>query len=211
MRKIGGDEPTWIVATISKPAFGRETCFVGWTTTDMQGSDPGRIGEGHAAEEPRHTLCSCARLRMPHRGSAAEARTKSSPDSRPASETNGQAFQKSKAWRERLVPPRGGSSSGDPATPYSSPKKCRIAKLNCRGSCKNAKWLLLGRINSPAFGIVAAIYSVCSRLIASSWSPSTTSTGVSIAASCASLQFGCSAHILLICSTNELYSLGVAD
>src|ERR1700730_9055429 len=55
MRTIGGDEPAWIVATISKPAFGRETCFVGWTTTDMQGSDPGRIGEGHAAEEPRHT------------------------------------------------------------------------------------------------------------------------------------------------------------
>src|ERR1700682_3324729 len=64
MRTIGGDEPAWIVATISKPAFGRETCFVGWTTTDMHGSDPGRVGEGHAAEVPRHTLCSCARLRV---------------------------------------------------------------------------------------------------------------------------------------------------
>jgi hypothetical protein len=62
MRKIEGDEPACIVATISKPAFGRDTCFVGWTTTDMQGSDPGRIGEGYAAKEPRHTLCSCARF-----------------------------------------------------------------------------------------------------------------------------------------------------
>jgi hypothetical protein len=62
MRKIGGDEPACIVATISTPAFGRDTCFVGSTTTDVLGGDPGRIGEGYAAEEPRHTFCSCARV-----------------------------------------------------------------------------------------------------------------------------------------------------
>src|ERR1700683_5647773 len=50
---------------------------------------------------------------------------------------------------------------------YSSPRKCRMAKLNWSGSCKKAKWLTFGRMSSPACGIVAAIYSVCGRLIAS--------------------------------------------
>src|SRR5271165_3682529 len=54
------------------------------------------------------------------------------------------------------------------------------------------------RQDEEACGMVAAIYSVCSRLIASSWSPSTTRTGVSIAASSAPVQFGWSPHILLI-------------
>src|SRR5260221_8664662 len=108
-------------------------------------------------------------------------------------------------------PTRGHQVQETHAGPYSSPKKCRMAKLNCRGSCRKAKWLVSGRINSPARGIIAAIYSVCSRLIASSWSPSTPLLGVSIALCCASLQFGCSAHILLIWSTKLSYSLGVAE
>jgi hypothetical protein len=63
----------------------------------------------------------------------------------------------------------------------------------------------IGRISSPARGIIEAMYSVCSRLIASSWSPSTTNTGAVIASSCASVQFGWLAHILLICSTKASY------
>ena len=55
-----------------------------------------------------------------------------------------------------------------------------MAKLNWSGSCKKAKWLTFGRMSRPACGMVAAIYSVWARLIASSWSPSTTRTGVSI-------------------------------
>jgi hypothetical protein len=42
--------------------------------------------------------------------------------------------------------------------------------------------------------MVEAMYSVCSRLIASSWSPSTTKTDAVMALSCASVQFGWLAH-----------------
>ena len=35
---------------------------------------------------------------------------------------------------------------------------------NVTGSCRKAKWLAFGRIRRPACGMVAAIYSVCSRL-----------------------------------------------
>jgi hypothetical protein len=54
----------------------------------------------------------------------------------------------------------------------------------------------LGRISNPARGIVEAMYSVCSRLIASSWSLSTTKTDAVMVLSCASVQFGWLAHIL---------------
>ena len=55
---------------------------------------------------------------------------------------------------------------------------------------------MLGRISSPAPAIVAAIYSVRARLIASSRSPSATSTGARIDCSWASAQLGSVSHIL---------------
>jgi hypothetical protein len=51
---------------------------------------------------------------------------------------------------------------------YWSPRKFSSAVLKSSGFCRNAKWLVLGRISSPAPGMVAAMYSVCARLIASS-------------------------------------------
>src|ERR1043166_5545338 len=56
-----------------------------------------------------------------------------------------------------------------PTNLHQFPSKNRtMAKLNSSGSCRKAKWLALGRIRRPACGMVAAMYSVCSRLIASS-------------------------------------------
>ena len=51
-------------------------------------------------------------------------------------------------------------------------------QVNCAGSWRKEKWLTSGWISSPAPGIWAAMNSVFSRLIASSWSASTIQVGV---------------------------------
>jgi len=53
-------------------------------------------------------------------------------------------------------------------------------------------------------GISFAMNSVFSRLIASSWSPSTIQTGTLIACSFLAVKSGCVAHILVISSRKEL-------
>ena len=86
-----------------------------------------------------------------------------------------------------------------------------MAALNRAGSCRKAKWLVFGKMSRPAPGIVAAMYSVCDREIASSWSPSATTTCARIFRRSASIQFGSLAHMWVICATNAPYSFGVAD
>src|SRR5205085_1183412 len=59
-------------------------------------------------------------------------------------------------------------------------RKCNTSLLNCSGSCKNEKWLTCGSRSRPAPGMLSAINSVFSRLIASSWSASTIQVGTLI-------------------------------
>lgn len=56
-------------------------------------------------------------------------------------------------------------------------RKCSTSSLNCPGSCRNEKWLTSGWISSPLSGMLDAMNSVFSRLIASSWSASTIQVG----------------------------------
>jgi len=63
----------------------------------------------------------------------------------------------------------------------------------------------------PRQEFCAAMNSVFSRLIASSWSASTIQVGVLMAPSCALVKFGWVAHILEIWSRKLLYSVGVAE
>ena len=66
-------------------------------------------------------------------------------------------------------------------------RKCSTFAVNCAGSCRKEKWLTSGWISSPAPGIWAAMNSVFSRLIASSWSASTIQVGVVMGSSTSSI------------------------
>src|SRR5580700_9710840 len=90
-------------------------------------------------------------------------------------------------------------------------RKCNTSAENCSGSWRNEKWLTSGCNSSPEPGMLAARNSVFSRLIASSWSPSTIHTGVAIFCRSSSVQFGWVPHILVIWARKALYSLGVGD
>lgn len=67
------------------------------------------------------------------------------------------------------VQPSGSRGSGfETCSPHLVSRKSSSAALNRVGSCRKAKWLVLGRIIRPAPGIARAMYSVCSRRITSS-------------------------------------------
>jgi hypothetical protein len=65
-----------------------------------------------------------------------------------------------------------------------------------RGVQQEGEVARVGRDQQSAARDLAAIYLVCTRLIASSWSPSATSNGARIDCSWASAQLGLVSHIL---------------
>src|ERR1700681_4333006 len=73
----------------------------------------------------------------------------------------------------------------------------------------NEKWLTSGCKRRPALGMLAAMNSVFSRLIASSWSASTIQVGTAMRLRSAAIQLGWVSHILVIWARNSLYSVGV--
>src|SRR6266851_9715983 len=75
----------------------------------------------------------------------------------------------------------------------------------------NEKWLTSGCNKRPALGIFAAMNSVFSRLIGSSWSASTSQVGTVIFFRSSAIQFGWVSHILVIWARKALYSVGVGD
>ena len=90
------------------------------------------------------------------------------------------------------------SSSSDQA----GAQKIQRSRVEQRGFHRNAKWLVFGKISSPAPGVVAAMHSVCASLIASSWALSAATAGARIDRSCAAVQFGAISYISPICATD---------